>query len=40
MGKSRNTVSRWIHGGKLAATPIGNLVLIPKEEVDRLLKES
>ena len=40
LGKNRHTVARWISSGKLPATPFGNVVLICKEDLDRLTTES
>ena len=40
IGVSSVTVHRWIKAKKLAAARRGNVVLIPRTEVDRLLAEA
>ena len=37
LGKNRTTVFQWVKAGKLPSTPLGNVVLIRKEDVDRML---
>ena len=39
LGRDRHTISRWAKEGKLNPVRLGPLVLIAKEEVDRLVDE-
>ena len=36
--KHRNTVARWIKQGKLPAIHLGNVVLVRKEDVERVIR--
>lgn len=38
LGLNRITIWRWIKQGKLHAQSIGGVVLIPKEEIDLILR--
>ena len=39
LGRHRKTIARWIASGRLTATRLGNVVLITKEDVDRMMSE-
>ena len=40
LAKNRLTIRRWIRSGKLDGQRLGSVVLIRKEEVDRLRREA
>jgi excisionase family DNA binding protein len=39
LGVNRATIRRWIKGGKLDAENIGGVVLLPRQQVDSILKQ-
>jgi len=39
LGKPRSTIYRWVGSGKMVSVRLGEIIFIPRSEVERLCKE-